>query len=50
MAAENINAIFRFSMTGHGPDLTLKEQGLVTVLAEPTLTAVSGQTVLLMRR
>ncbi len=45
--SQRINAIFRFIHDGStwtGFIDALKEQGLVTVLAEPTLTAVSGQT------
>lgn len=45
--SQNINAIFRFvhqGATWTGFIDALKENGLLTVLAEPTLTALSGQT------
>jgi pilus assembly protein CpaC len=45
--SSNINAIFRFIHNGAtwtGFIDALKENGLLTVLAEPTLTALSGQT------
>ncbi len=45
--SQNINAIFRFIHNGStwtGFIDALKDQGLLTVLAEPTLTTLSGQT------
>ncbi len=45
--SSNINALFRFihdGATWTGFIDALKENGLLTVLAEPTLTALSGQT------
>ncbi len=45
--SQNVNAIFRFvhdGATWTGFIDALKENGLLTVLAEPTLTALSGQT------
>jgi pilus assembly protein CpaC len=45
--SQNVNSIFRFIHKGStwtGFIDALKENGLLTVLAEPTLTALSGQT------
>ncbi len=45
--SQNVNALFRFIHNGAtwtGFIDALKENGLLTVLAEPTLTALSGQT------
>ncbi len=45
--ASSVNAVFRFlhdGVTWTGFIDALKEQGLLTVLAEPTLTTLSGQT------
>jgi pilus assembly protein CpaC len=45
--SQNVNAIFRFMHDGAtwtGLIDALKENGLLSVLAEPTLTALSGQT------
>ncbi len=45
--SQNVNALFRFIHNGAtwtGIIDALKENGLLTVLAEPTLTALSGQT------
>ncbi len=45
--SSNVDAVFRFLRQGTtwtGFIDALKEQGLLTVLAEPTLTALSGQT------
>jgi len=50
-ASSAVNALFRFVHTYDGSDVTwtgfidaLKEDGLVKILAEPTLIALSGQT------
>ena len=47
VVSDNINAIYQFSSNGAswtGFIDALKGEGLLTVLAEPTLTALSGQT------